>query len=281
MSLGLRNVRRLYALWAAICVLALAPAASATTFVNDLSVASGGTETVSSTRWLAGSFTTDSSTYTSLTATLSLAQATSGAAQLKLYSDGGLVPASLLGNFTSPTTISTSLANSAFTITGVSLAANTNYWIVLQASSGSYNWGYTGDFNTMLGWADSSDSGSTWFGTDAYPLQYSVVSGVQVPGDYNGDGIIDAADYTVWRDTLGQSGSGLAADGDGDGIIGQADYDWWVLKFGSGGASGAGSGAAAAGLTGCAMATPEPSTAALLIVAAAGVFWTRHLHAQR
>ena len=33
-------------------------------------------------------------------------------------------------------------------------------------------------------------------------------------GDYNGDGVVDAADYTVWRDTFGQTGADLAADGD-------------------------------------------------------------------
>ena len=34
-------------------------------------------------------------------------------------------------------------------------------------------------------------------------------------GDYNGNGIVDADDYTVWRDTFGQIGSGLDADGTG------------------------------------------------------------------
>ena len=27
-----------------------------------------------------------------------------------------------------------------------------------------------------------------------------------VDGDYNGNGVVDAADYTVWRDSLGQTG---------------------------------------------------------------------------
>ncbi|TWT66242.1 hypothetical protein Pla123a_47660 [Posidoniimonas polymericola] len=47
------------------------------------------------------------------------------------------------------------------------------------------------------------------------------------PGDYNRDGLIDAADYTVWRDTQGESGLGLAADGDGDFAVGLGDYDVW------------------------------------------------------
>ena len=27
---------------------------------------------------------------------------------------------------------------------------------------------------------------------------------ITLPGDYNADGIVDAADYTVWRDNLGR-----------------------------------------------------------------------------
>ena len=53
-----------------------------------------------------------------------------------------------------------------------------------------------------------------------------------IPGDYNNDGIVDAADYTVWRDSLGQNGTGLAADGDGDGSITQLDYNIWKSNFG-------------------------------------------------
>jgi hypothetical protein len=53
-------------------------------------------------------------------------------------------------------------------------------------------------------------------------------------GDYNQNGVADTADYTVWRDTLGQSGvtpySG--ADGNGNGIIDKADYRVWKSHFG-------------------------------------------------
>jgi hypothetical protein len=60
-----------------------------------------------------------------------------------------------------------------------------------------------------------------------------VEQATQLPGDYNGDGVVNAADYTVWRDTLGQSASsGLWADGSGNGIVDQADYDLWKTHFG-------------------------------------------------
>ena len=53
-------------------------------------------------------------------------------------------------------------------------------------------------------------------------------------GDYNDDGTVDAADYTVWRDRLGQTGLVVysSADGNGDGQITQADYDVWKAHFG-------------------------------------------------
>ena len=41
----------------------------------------------------------------------------------------------------------------------------------------------------------------------------------QLPGDYNGDGVVDAADYVVWRDGLGATFT-------------QSDYDVWRAHFG-------------------------------------------------
>ncbi len=53
-------------------------------------------------------------------------------------------------------------------------------------------------------------------------------------GDYNNNGIVDAADYTVWRDTLGQPvlNGGDGADGDESESINQGDYDFWKARFG-------------------------------------------------
>lgn len=51
-------------------------------------------------------------------------------------------------------------------------------------------------------------------------------------GDYNGDGVIDVADYTVWRDNL-SSPMGLAADGSDNGVIDLADYTVWVNAYGN------------------------------------------------
>jgi hypothetical protein len=77
-------------------------------------------------------------------------------------------------------------------------------------------------------------------------------------GDYNGNHVVDAADYTIWRGTLGQSTpAGTGADGNDSGIVDTADYTFWASHFGNQ-ASTAGSASAA---------VPEPSSATLSLIA--------------
>jgi uncharacterized lipoprotein YddW (UPF0748 family) len=75
-----------------------------------------------------------------------------------------------------------------------------------------------------------------------------------IPGDYNSDGLVNAADYTVWQDSWLQFGEDLPADGDGDGFIGNSDYDIWVANYGAPFASSSSS-----------AAVPEPTTLTLVI----------------
>jgi hypothetical protein len=86
--------------------------------------------------------------------------------------------------------------------------------------------------------------------------------------DYNDNGVVDAADYVLWRDTSGQQGTGLAADGNNDGMVNQADYDLWRAHFGA--AAAAPATAAAAGAQ--AHAVPEPNTV-FLITMGGGLLW--------
>src|SRR6478736_2165882 len=53
-------------------------------------------------------------------------------------------------------------------------------------------------------------------------------------GDYNRNGIVDGADFVVWRKALGTSGvtAFSGADGDGDTTIDQDDYGVWRAHFG-------------------------------------------------
>lgn len=76
-------------------------------------------------------------------------------------------------------------------------------------------------------------------------------------GDYNGNLVVDAADYTKWRDTLGQmvENPGDGADGNRSGEIDAADYDYWKERFGD----NVPAGSAAANVV------PEPTTIAPLI----------------
>lgn len=73
-------------------------------------------------------------------------------------------------------------------------------------------------------------------------------------GDYNHNGVVDAADYVVWRDTLTQtvSPAGSGADGDSSGTIDAGDFNFWRINF----SNPAGSGLGAANV-------PEPITLAL------------------
>ena len=78
-------------------------------------------------------------------------------------------------------------------------------------------------------------------------------------GDYNNNGVVDAADFTIWQDTLG-SLLDLRADGDGNGVISQADYLVWETGFGMLVP------ALAAAVSSATMAIPEPESLTLCFV---------------
>lgn len=83
-----------------------------------------------------------------------------------------------------------------------------------------------------------------------------------LPGDYNLDDVVDAADYTVWRDTLG-SLTALAADGSGNDIVDAADYGVWLDHFGESIAGLTGE-ASALGAPTDSVSVPEPASIVLL-----------------
>ena len=68
------------------------------------------------------------------------------------------------------------------------------------------------------------------------PFSFSSTGGPL--GDYNLNGTVDAADYVVWRDTLGST-EDFRANGNNEGasedLIDQADYEVWKMNFGLGG----------------------------------------------
>ena len=78
---------------------------------------------------------------------------------------------------------------------------------------------------------------SLWDSYDVYLVKATFVTPTDF-GDYNQDGKVDAADYVVFRHTLGQTGFGLAADGNGNNQIDTGDYDVCAAHFGRTGGSG-------------------------------------------
>jgi cytochrome c peroxidase len=85
---------------------------------------------------------------------------------------------------------------------------------------------------------------------------------VTLPGDYDGNGVVDADDYDVWRLNFGATQS-LAADGNGDLVVNAADYVVWRDNVGRTWQSLSGAGSIAAGV-------PEP---AAICLAALGTGW--------
>ena len=95
--------------------------------------------------------------------------------------------------------------------------------------------------------------GTTTSGTGGVRLN-AIELNAAVLGDYNRNGVVDGADYVIWRKTDGQTGvtPGTGADGNGDGDINSADYDFWRARLGNTAGSGSGSFVGA---------VPEPTTA--------------------
>jgi hypothetical protein len=100
----------------------------------------------------------------------------------------------------------------------------------------------TGNYEFWVSQFDADISGGQdyavawWYGT-APPLV--------VQGDYNGDQVVDAEDYNVWRGGFGGSVTpGTGADGNGNGVIDAGDYVIWRKQLAAGSGSGVGSAAA-------------------------------------
>ena len=87
---------------------------------------------------------------------------------------------------------------------------------------------------------------------------YDLTVGDYVLGDYNGNGVVDAADYTTWRDAMQAGTTSLLNEGDSPGTVDENDFLFWRAHFGETLGSGAGGGSAAA--------VPEPTASLLMLV---------------
>jgi len=127
---------------------------------------------------------------------------------------------------------------STLTVAGTATLAGT-----LDVELGSYS-PRNGQKFTVLSAGTLVNNGITLHASDIDRFLPSIVGNTFVltafgSGDFNGDGSVDAADYVVWRNTLGSSVN-LFADGDGSGMVDQGDYQLWKSQFGSTAGSGAG-----------------------------------------
>lgn len=95
-------------------------------------------------------------------------------------------------------------------------------------------------------------------------LYVTVEESAGTPGDYNSNGVVDAADYVVWRDNEGSNNT--LPTNTLPGPIGLTHYNQWKANFGNSTASGASASSR----------VPEPAARALWFVGVAcGVFRRR------
>ncbi len=102
-------------------------------------------------------------------------------------------------------------------------------------------------------------SGSSHFAITIHPgidgfVQIEYLGGSFIlPGDYNGDHVVDAADYTVWRNRLGDATTLPNEDPNTTpGLVTQEDYEIWRSYYGETSSSTNGVGA---------VRVPEPAAA--------------------
>jgi hypothetical protein len=93
--------------------------------------------------------------------------------------------------------------------------------------------------------------------TDHLPVvaDYSYATANEAPGDFDHSGVVNAADYVLWRSTFGSTTS-LAADANHNGVVDMADYLVWRDHT-----TGSGSGA----LLDLSTPVPEPGSCLILL----------------
>jgi hypothetical protein len=180
-----------------------------------------------------------------------------------------------------------------YEVTSTGSALNATAWNSLQeqnlagfpAGNGTGNgWEQAGGSNAKIvsesyltGNSAISDNATIGLGTpfnvggdQDLVFRYAVVTGpsVQPSGDYNGNGVVDAADYTRWRDNLGSSV--VLPNDSTPGTVTAADYSVWKANFGNA-AGPTGTGALIRGFVryvtsgaGAGSVVPEPSSVLLV-----------------
>jgi len=141
-------------------------------------------------------------------------------------------------------------------IQSVTIASNTANatasGVVLDAAGNLYTTSNSSELMQVFspgGSFTATTSGTVAGGTSGFNLAPLVVAGVA--GDYNGNGVVDMADYVLWR-------KGGPLQNDPTPGIQAADYDFWRSHFGNTSGSGSSLGDGAA--------VPEPGILSLAVL---------------
>jgi hypothetical protein len=153
--------------------------------------------------------------------------------------------------------LSTDLTNGAFTALAAGVANAFAFNAIFDANhaAGDYDATYTLNLSDANSYAGATSQLLT--------LNLSgTITGVgpALPGDYNGNNVVDASDYVLWRKSLA-TGALLPNNDVTPATTAAEDYDVWRANFGNVGTPGSG-----AGLSGSGTAVPEPSVMTLLLV---------------
>jgi hypothetical protein len=158
--------------------------------------------------------------------------------------------------------LSTDLTNNAFTALPASSAGSPtshNFNIAFDANNTPGT--YSAEYQLTLSDADE------YVGAESKMLTLTLSGTISdssaiLAGDYNGDGVVDGADFVTWRKSL-TSGTPLANNETVTiGTTDAADYDEWRAHYGNVGALGSGAGLSVSGT-----AVPEPAPFTPLLVA--------------
>jgi hypothetical protein len=126
------------------------------------------------------------------------------------------------------------------------------------------DWGaLSGTFSSLA--LPALSTGLLWNTSQLYTAGILSIDSVGLPGDYNHNGVVDAADYVLWRANQGTNNV-LPNDPIG-GTIGTAQYNQWRTHFGQTAGSGAGAVANAA--------IPEPTTLTMFLLGMLAIYSRR------
>jgi autotransporter-associated beta strand protein len=194
--------------------------------------------------------------------TATLAESVSGSGGLTKHGAGTLILSGGSNSYSGDTTL---LAGGPLGITSPFLSDNADVYL----TTGSvFNLNFSGSDTIRSLFVDGVPQATGTYG--AADLGGLLITGdgtltvtampIGLEGDYNEDGVVDAADYVVWRknvgaETLPNRGQGVS------GNVGDEDYNVWRSRFGDTSPGGAGIGVSSA-------AVPEPSASLLALVAA-------------